>query len=583
MKRIYTYITALFAAAAIQATAQTTVNFNYTGSVQTFTVPACVTSVTIDARGASGAANGPTAGGMGGRVQGTLSVNPGDVIYIYVGQTGINSLNAPTGVYNGGGGVYSYASCGTAGTGGGASDIRLNGTAYTNVVLVAGGGGGAGGYVAGNQTYAGGNGGGLIGVDGVPWPGWPNSGGKGGTQAAGGAAGTACCSCPTYTTSGAQGQGGNGSGDCAGGGGGGGGWYGGGGSCFGGGGGGSSYTSGVVTSVIHTQGFQTGDGFVSITYTPGTPSAPSSISGPVTVCSGSTNTYSISPVPGATSYTWTLPGGWTGTSTTTSISATAGAGGGNITVTANNSCGSSSPQSLSVTVNVVTASTMVTNVTCNGNCNGSAMAMATGNGPFTYSWAPGGMTTQTINNLCAGSYTAFVTGAGGCSSTASATISQPSALTLGGTQLNASCNGACDGSISPVATGGTSPYTYSGSMSNLCAGNYTVTVTDANNCTAINIFNITQPGQVIVALNSGGSICNGTCTTLIATAAGGNGGPFTYMWMPGNLTGAMPNVCPTTTTTYTCTASDVSGCTGSSTTTVTVFPLPGVTYSQSPA
>src|ERR1051326_1909044 len=431
MKKIYNYISALFAAAGIHATAQTTVNFNYTGSVQTFTVPACVTSLTIDARGASGAANGPTAGGMGGRVQGTLPVNPGDIIYVYVGQTGINSLNAPTGVYNGGGGVYSYANCGTAGTGGGASDIRLNGTAYTNVVVVAGGGGGAGGYVAGTQTYAGGNGGGLIAMDGVPWPGWPNSGGKGGTQAGGGAAGTACCSCPTYTTSGTQAQGGNGSGDCAGGGGGGGGWYGGGGSCFGGGGGGSSYTSGTVTSVTHTQGFQNGDGFVSITYTPGTPSTPSSITGPATVCSGSTNTYSISPVPGATSYTWTLPGGWSGTSTTTSISATAGSAGGTISVTANNACGSSSAQTLSVTVNAVTASTMVTNVSCNGNCNGSAMAMTTGNGPFTYSWSPGGMTTQTINNLCAGSYTVVVTGAGGCTASAPATISQPSALTLG--------------------------------------------------------------------------------------------------------------------------------------------------------
>jgi hypothetical protein len=196
-----------------------------------------------------------------------MLVNPGEIIFINVGARGVTSLDC-TGVFNGGGGVYSYSnnsSCGFAGTGGGGTDLRLNSNSFGSLFAVAGGGGGAGG--ATNQTYAGGDGGGLVGVDGTPWVNWPNSGGKGGTQTMGGAQGVACCSCPTYTTDGSIGTGGNGSGDCAGGGGGGGGYYGGGGSCFGGGGGGSSYTVPSVTGVIHTQGFQTGDGFASITYT----------------------------------------------------------------------------------------------------------------------------------------------------------------------------------------------------------------------------------------------------------------------------------------------------------------------------
>lgn len=244
----------------------TTLTYNYTGAVQTFVVPSCETFVTVDVQGASGGNLGTAIGGKGGRVQATIPVSPGDVLSIYVGQAGRTDTNA-FGGFNGGGAVFSYAHCDSAGTGGGASDIRLNGTSFSNIVVIAGGGGGAGGASSPVQYLAGGNGGGLTGVDGSPWNSWPNSGGKGGTPTAGGAAGIACCSCPQYTTSGTQLNGGNGTGDCAGGGGGGGGYYGGGGSCFGGAGGGSSFTGTGVTSVTHTQGYRTGDGIVTLTYT----------------------------------------------------------------------------------------------------------------------------------------------------------------------------------------------------------------------------------------------------------------------------------------------------------------------------
>jgi hypothetical protein len=80
-------------------------------------------------------------------------------------------------------------------------------------------------------------------------------------------------------------------------------------------------------------------------------SQPGAISGATSVCAGSLQTYSVPSVFGATSYTWTLPSGWSGTSTTNSITATVGANGGNIAVTANNVCGSSTAQNLAITVN----------------------------------------------------------------------------------------------------------------------------------------------------------------------------------------------------------------------------------------
>ncbi len=248
--------------------------------------------------------------------------------------------------------------------------------------------------------------------------------------------------------------------------------------------------------------------FVKYSACSGSPLAPGTISGTATVCAGSSNTYSISPVSGATSYTWTLPGGWTGTSATTSISATAGATSGNITVTADNACGSSTAQTFSVTV------------------------------------------------------------------------SNP-ALTL--TPASTTCFGSCDGSITANTAGGISPYTYSPSLTNLCANNYTVTVTDNIGCTSQQTTTITEPSVLTAnATANAPAFCNGGCTDLSISESGGTA-PYMYSWMPGNMTSATPNVCPSTTTTYTCTVTDANLCTTTSTVTVTVNQLPAVTYTQSPA
>jgi len=83
------------------------------------------------------------------------------------------------------------------------------------------------------------------------------------------------------------------------------------------------------------------------------PSQPESINGNSSICEGSSYTYSVSPVSGATDYTWTLPVGWTGSSTTETINIISGAIGGTISITANNVNGSSIPQTLSVIVNTL--------------------------------------------------------------------------------------------------------------------------------------------------------------------------------------------------------------------------------------
>ena len=79
-----------------------TETFNYTGAMQTWTVPAGVTSVTVEAWGAQGQTNagGNVAGGLGGYATGDLTVTPGQVLNIFVGGGGAQST---AGGFNGGG------------------------------------------------------------------------------------------------------------------------------------------------------------------------------------------------------------------------------------------------------------------------------------------------------------------------------------------------------------------------------------------------------------------------------------------------------------------------------------------------
>jgi hypothetical protein len=340
------------------------------------------------------------------------------------------------------------------------------------------------------------------------------------------------------------------------------------------------------------------------------PSAPGTISGLTTICDGSSNTYSITAVPGATSYTWTLPGGWSGTSTTNSINTTASATSGNITVTADNTCGSSAPQTLAITVNTapptpgtISGSTSI----CDGSSNTYSITAVPG--ATSYTWTlPGGWsgtsTTNSINttaNTTSGNITVAANNSCGNSSpqtlviTVNTTPTTPT--TISG--LTTICDGTSN-TYSITAVPGATSYTWTlpggwSGTSTTNSINTTASATSGNiTVTADNTCGSSSPQTLAITVNTApatpgtisgsASICDGSSNTYSITAVPG---ATSYIWtLPGGWSGTSTTNSINTTASgtsgnITVAADNTCGTSSSQTLVVTVNPLPTVNFNYS--
>ena len=278
-------------------------------------------------------------------------------------------------------------------------------------------------------------------------------------------------------------------------------------------------------------------------------------------CNGATTTLTVTASGGTAPLQYSLNGGSYQAGNTFTVNAA----GSPYTVTvkdANNCTATTS----SITVNQptqLTATATSTAVTSIGGSDGTATAVPVGGtSPYTYSWAPGGQATITATGLAAGSYTVTVTDFRGCTTTAGTTVGSPScsvtASAVAGTAIQ--CNGGTT-SLTVTVTGATAPVQYSldggttfqlSNVFTVVAGTYTVTVKDANNCTATtSAVTITQPTAVVVGATAQPIALPGGTTTVTITATGGTG-PYTG-------TGSFVRSAGT----YTFTVTDSRGCTGS--------------------
>ncbi|HOY39731.1 MAG: gliding motility-associated C-terminal domain-containing protein [Bacteroidales bacterium] len=164
--------------------------------------------------------------------------------------------------------------------------------------------------------------------------------------------------------------------------------------------------------------------------------------------------------------------------------------------------------------------------TYNWNFNGAQVISGSGAGPYVLSWTTAGahpVSLQVVQD--------------GCTSTNTTnSVMMPAVLSHVLTTHNDPCYQSCQGNASVLVTGGTAPYTYSWAsgnnyLPNLCAGNYAITVTDANGCTTVESFSISEPTQMVMTSYQTTNLsCYNAADGAIAVVAQGGTGNLMYIW-----------------------------------------------------
>lgn len=528
------FIIGLFCFSDINAQCFSTQNYTVPGEYN-YIIPGTAADtyvVEISTRGGDGGdflwgSNPSSAGGSGATMSATFELKGGDNLFVIVGQSGFDAIGSP-----GGGG------------GGGGSAVIVNSTDVLIAAAAGGGGGqnilGEGAFASTNSPAQGGAGPGASGGGGF------NMAGMTGQAGTGGGAGTLTSQGIGGTQGVVAGPGGNGFG--AGGGGtgvagsGGGGYKGGDGASTGSlnGKGGDSYVNTLYNSIVlTTTAGTTGGGFnvngnVSIvcnsTMAGITPSiAVASQLDPS--CMGlSDGSISVVASGGSGGYTFSINGGpFTANANFTGLAA------GSYTIVVSDSSGAMATVMVTLTdpQELLINTIMVAPILCFGDMNG--MIEVSGlNGTPPYMYQLNGGTLQSsglFNNLAPAMYTVTVIDANGCSKSEPYTIGDATEILV--TVFNVvdvTCNGLSDGSASFTASGGTGPYSYSldgvnfqpsNTFQNLSGGNYTITVSDANNCNATENFTISEPNLTLTASTMNVNCAGANDGSVLLTAMGG--------------------------------------------------------------
>lgn len=212
------------------------------------------------------------------------------------------------------------------------------------------------------------------------------------------------------------------------------------------------------------------------------------------------------------------------------------------------------------------AEVVVTDISCNGENSGAIdLSVQGGVGPYTYLWSNGSRT-QDIASLKTGQYSVTITDTKGCIRQVNAHVVEPSRfVAILETERMVKCYGESTGAINIRASGGAMPYTYTWSngattkdLKDIPAGNYILTVADANGCSETIRTTISQPTKVNYAIKSVTNLtCNGDNTGAIDISITGGIGPYKYEWSNGASTQDIVGVAAGK---YSVTISEANGC-----------------------
>lgn len=281
-----------------------------------------------------------------------------------------------------------------------------------------------------------------------------------------------------------------------------------------------------------------------------------------TQCYGYNNgSATITPISGAMpfSYHWD-----NGVNSSTNNQLTAGSH--SVTVTDANGCMNSYPTNIPEPAQLQLFVASVTNVNCTGTNSGSATVYAIGGTtPYTYNWS-GGHIGSAVSGLISGNYTVTVVDNNGCQAITSVVVAtDPMLVATISSTTNVLCAGSNTGTATVSVSGGTSPYSYHWSngqttsmATGLAAGNHSVTVTDANSCTAISSsITITQPVQLAATLTVNNVNCSGSPFGSATASVNGGVPPYSYHWNTGATTSSVSNLAQGG---YSLTVTDANNC-----------------------
>ncbi|MES2395743.1 MAG: PKD domain-containing protein, partial [Bacteroidota bacterium] len=256
---------------------------------------------------------------------------------------------------------------------------------------------------------------------------------------------------------------------------------------------------------------------------------------------GSNGTASAIASGGTSAYTYQWqPGGIAGTTILNLIASTY-----TVEVTDSKSCIKTLPVVITEPSQLTSVISSSSNVTCMGENNGNATVTASGGSlTYNYNWLPSGGNGPTGTGLVSGTYTVTVTDFKSCNTTSSVTITEPSqALSAISTGSSTSCYGGSNGTASINTIGGTPSYSYQWTPAvsitdtafGLSPGNYTILVTDSNNCQINKSVNIAEPPAIngnLAYVNPSCGLSNGSVSSQLS----GGAFPYTYLWSWGAST-----------------------------------------------
>ncbi len=211
-----------------------------------------------------------------------------------------------------------------------------------------------------------------------------------------------------------------------------------------------------------------------------------------------------------------------------------------------------------------------TSITCNGANDGTAMLTpAGGTAPFTYSWT-GGNTSNMITNLGTTAFTGTVMDAKGCSATITAALVEPAEVTVSLQPQDLTCFENASGAVGATPANATGMITYSwtgpnlfsstaAAPSNLEAGEYCLTITDANGCQANDCVTLIEPTPIMLTVGSTQVDCFNAPTGTATVMASGGAGGYQYEWSDASnqATDVAINLPPGS---YTVTVTDMNTC-----------------------